>query len=398
MQLFSRDRIFDTVVDTKRIAVSVKTYFRIRTYKTKPHLGYVYLFITGVDARERINLELEIAANRWDKKKERLIPVDKVDEDNNLILDTYMAKLTEIRTVYRLNHRQLSPAVMKDELINGMVRINFAAFCSSALEEDRSNLKKGTYKKNKTVVAKLIEYRPDIPFLDLDLSFFKKYRNYLTDVKKNNKVTVNGNIKVLKKFLRIAVKYGIRINFDIEDIPSGSTAGNRTYLTPEEVKKLFQLYKLPFINPGSKLVLGYFLFACMTGLRISDLQKTRRKNLQYNEMSFVNTKSDVDQYMILNHKAQEILADCPELFVTFFSEKHLNFEIKKLIAMCDIEKHIIFHAARHTFATCFLRAGGKLEHLQKLLKHKKITTTMIYVHILEEEANKEVFVMDKLFA
>ena len=39
------------------------------------------------------------------------------------------------------------------------------------------------------------------------------------------------------------------------------------------------------------------------------------------------------------------------------------------------------HAIRHTFATLYLRAGGGVHHLQQILGHRSIETTMIYVHL-----------------
>lgn len=43
-----------------------------------------------------------------------------------------------------------------------------------------------------------------------------------------------------------------------------------------------------------------------------------------------------------------------------------------------------FHALRHSFATHFVRAGGSLMALQKLLGHSDISTSMIYAHASPE--------------
>ena len=39
------------------------------------------------------------------------------------------------------------------------------------------------------------------------------------------------------------------------------------------------------------------------------------------------------------------------------------------------------HTLRHAFATNYLRSGGQLVTLQKILGHRTIRTTMIYVHL-----------------
>jgi len=60
------------------------------------------------------------------------------------------------------------------------------------------------------------------------------------------------------------------------------------------------------------------------------------------------------------------------------------------------KKESIFHVARHTFATNFLIAGGRVEILQKILGHSKIDETMIYVHIAESVTNVQIFNMDTI--
>ena len=39
------------------------------------------------------------------------------------------------------------------------------------------------------------------------------------------------------------------------------------------------------------------------------------------------------------------------------------------------------HTVRHTFATMYLRSGGGVHQLQRILGHKSVETTMIYVHL-----------------
>jgi|GEM_PF-3521947 len=48
-----------------------------------------------------------------------------------------------------------------------------------------------------------------------------------------------------------------------------------------------------------------------------------------------------------------------------------------------------FHDLRHTFATNYLRNGGSLEKLRKILGHKKIQTTLIYEHLLVDDLQED---------
>jgi site-specific recombinase XerD len=47
-----------------------------------------------------------------------------------------------------------------------------------------------------------------------------------------------------------------------------------------------------------------------------------------------------------------------------------------------------FDRLRHTFATEYLRAGGDVIHLSRILGHSEISTTMKYLHLLTEDLQK----------
>ena len=75
----------------------------------------------------------------------------------------------------------------------------------------------------------------------------------------------------------------------------------------------------------------------------------------------------------------------------------MNREIKKIAVSVGIKDKISFHVARHSFATNYLRMGGNVVYLKKLLGHSDIKTTMIYESITSEEANKEIHLLDDMF-
>jgi integrase/recombinase XerD len=393
------NRLFDTITDTKTLLVSIKTYYRIRLKSKNPSRAKIVLHITGgSQKRERIDLNIEINTKDWIEKEQRLVTTCQMNQDINMILAAKLADINNVMINYRLSRKVLTNSLLKVEIENALTRINFIAFFQHALEENKVHFGTGTYKRYESIIEKLKLFRKNIPFETMNEKFFNEYRSWCIS-RKNAPTTINGNIIAMKTFLRIALKSGIKLTFNVEDIKGGSTHGNRSYLTPAELKLLFDFYLSNHIGETEKIVLGTFLFGCMTGWRISDLQKAKRSELMQKEHSFVNTKSKVDQHSVLNNTAQMILKNCDLLFVKKFTDAELNRSIKKIANACKIEKSISFHVSRHTFATCFLRpeVGGTIHHLQKLLKHKNIATTMVYAHIIESEANNMVFSLDKLF-
>jgi site-specific recombinase XerD len=65
--------------------------------------------------------------------------------------------------------------------------------------------------------------------------------------------------------------------------------------------------------------------------------------------------------------------------------KHLFIELSKLTGI-----RVSAHKMRHTFATKFYLGSRDIVSLQQLLGHRKITTTMIYTHVLPENTRVSV--------
>ena len=391
------DRLFDTLLDTNKIYVSMKEKFMLREYDIQNGLAPMYLNITAVNQKkQRIALDIYVNRKEWNPKTQMLLPVSKENQDINLILDNIKSKLTAIKTSYRLADRTLSTEALKNEFLNGMPRIRFTAFYKMMLEEEKVLMQPGSYKRYKAVLEKVKEFDNDVTFVDINQNWLDRYAKYFRN-KGNASTTIAGNLAALKKFLNIAEKHGIKLSLNIDEIKVGSTKGNRTSLSVHELKRCFGYYYSEYIPESHRLILGYFLFSTMTGLRISDVQNLTRKNFMDNYVSFVAKKTKLDQSIAMNKKAREIINHEPLLFEKKFADQHINDELKKIMTLLKIHKNVTFHVARHTFATSFLRAGGKVEKLQRLLGHTDIKQTMIYAHIVQSDANSEIFLLDNLF-
>jgi site-specific recombinase XerD len=68
----------------------------------------------------------------------------------------------------------------------------------------------------------------------------------------------------------------------------------------------------------------------------------------------------------------------------------MNAYLKEIADLCEIEKNMTMHIARHTFATTVTLANGvPIESVSKMLGHTKITTTQIYAKVLEDKISSD---------
>ena len=73
-----------------------------------------------------------------------------------------------------------------------------------------------------------------------------------------------------------------------------------------------------------------------------------------------------------------------------YSNSDVNLSLKKIAAICGINRRIVFHAARHTYATeITLSHGVPLETVSKMLGHTRVDTTQIYAKVTDEKIDAD---------
>jgi len=68
----------------------------------------------------------------------------------------------------------------------------------------------------------------------------------------------------------------------------------------------------------------------------------------------------------------------------------LNSRLKSLQEKANINKKASLHSLRHSIATHLLEQGMELEYIGDFLGHKRLDSTQIYTHILEEWKSSEI--------
>lgn len=77
----------------------------------------------------------------------------------------------------------------------------------------------------------------------------------------------------------------------------------------------------------------------------------------------------------------------------------MNTYLKEIAGLCEINKELTFHIARHTFATTVtLTNGVPIETVSKMLGHKNIQTTQHYAKILDKKVSEDMKLLRDKFS
>jgi len=68
----------------------------------------------------------------------------------------------------------------------------------------------------------------------------------------------------------------------------------------------------------------------------------------------------------------------------------MNAYLKEIADLCNINKAITFHIARHTFATTVTLSNGvPIESVSKMLGHTTIRSTQVYAKVVEQKLSED---------
>lgn len=272
-----------------------------------------------------------------------------------------------------------------------------------------------TYKKYETALSHTKEFLKyqynlnDISIKQVDIAFINDFDFYLRNTKNCNN---NSTIKYIRNFGKIVKQ--CYVNGWIEKDPFLNYKGKvkeieRTYLSEDEIESLlnkeFKIKRL-------ELVRDMFLFSCFTGLAYIDVYNLTKSNIIIG--------IDGEKWISTHRQKTESASKIPILPVTqmiidkyenhpqyinedkllpILSNQKMNAYLKEIAGVCEIEKELTFHIARHTFATTVtLTNGVPIESVSKMLGHKNLRTTQHYAKVLDRKVSEDMKIIKQKFA
>ena len=253
---------------------------------------------------------------------------------------------------------------------------------------------KGNYGNWDSSIKHLIGYAGQIiTFKEIDEDFCEGFKSYLVEdaVTKSGKNLSSSSVSSYFNKFRACLRKAVRDKI-IRENPSLDikipkvVEGKREYLTLDELKAADKA------ECRYDVLKRAFLFACLSGLRWSDVQKLTWSEVRQTDkgwsIDFHQKKTKDIQYHPIQEQAYRYMGERGEpkdrVFKGLKYSSYMNVELSKWMMKAGITKHITFHCSRHTYAVILLENGVDLFTVSKLLGHSDIKTTQIYAKIVDK--------------
>ncbi len=346
-------------------------YIFLRTdHKDKNNACGVYLRTLINKKKYDITLKVRVLPKDWNEKD---LKVKKSDSDwfrKNNFIEHSILKAQNILADYRLKDKTLTFEVFESLFRNNYNSNSFYDFFENELEK-RYNYSSETLHTYKTQISKMKLYKPVVNFGDITPEFIEGYRRFMINERRNNENTVNKGLAMLKVFFNWAVDAELIDTKPFNKIKIKKIAGKREHLTINEVERLQQIYDTNTLIPSYQNVLRYFLFACYTGLRFSDVKAFKMSNISKSiiedtEKYFIKQTQHKTKTLVtipLHPQAKKLIdwtkAANENVFRVICGSDTLRY-IKEIAKKTNIEKNIFFHTARNSFGTILYEFSGDI--------------------------------------
>lgn len=230
-------------------------------------------------------------------------------------------------------------------------------------------------------------------FGEINVDLCNRFREYLLTapqgLHKNRKLHINSAANYWSTF-RASIHTAYR-DRKIKENPNGFLDRIECIPTIREHLSQEELIRLAETPCEEEVLKKAFLFACLTGLRKSDIRQLTWQQIQpyTNGRMFVTTRMQKTKEIVHNPISDEaygLLGERGEgLIFEDFKDKMLQGPLQRWLTAAGITKKITFHCTRHSFGSLHVEMGTDMAVIQAYLGHKNITTTQIYSKIAAQQ-------------
>ncbi|WP_407509144.1 site-specific integrase [Elizabethkingia anophelis] len=350
--------------------------------------------------RKFFDTKIKAKPQDWNEKRKELT----ANHPNATKLNKRISEIIRDLENYELDRLNTGKSFSLNMLENVFKNNSFNTFNDfMLLEIENSNLNQRTKLAHLTTLHRLNNFKKTIHFTDITFEFlhdFERYCKRLTIKEKGKSPRKLAHNTIWKYFKNLKTYVNLAINKELMTVDQypfrkfkfTQKETDKTYLLPHEIELI---ENLKVEDAHLKYIHDLFLFAVYTGLRYSDVMSLEKTNIVFidNKSWIIKTMEKTDEkiripiHTLFNGKPMDLIRKYWDLGRTecfpYLTNQYVNRGLKVIIKKAGISKPVSFHTARHTTATYLLYKGANMTTVQKILGHKKITTTQIYGHIMD---------------
>lgn len=380
----------------------------------------IYVRLTVNGKRLEFSSKKFVEPSKWSSEMTKMKGQSEEARSLNEYLDLMKSKVFDIQMGLIHRNEEITIEVFKN-ILNGTKerqRLLIPIF-----EEHNNKIKEligieyapGTYERYKTSLKHTKDFLnwkysiSDIDITKIDYAFITDYEFYLRSVRKCANNTAVKYIKNFNKIIKLCLANDWLDKNPFANYKSKVKEVERVYLSEVEIQNIINK---DFKTERLSLVRDIFLFSCFTGLAYIDV-----KNLT---KSHISLGIDGDKWIFTHRQKTETASKIPILSVTqmiidkyadhpqsvnedkllpILSNQKMNAYLKEIATVCEIEKELTFHIARHTFATTVtLTNGVPIESISKMLGHKNLRTTQHYAKVLDRKVSDDMKILRDKFS
>jgi site-specific recombinase XerD len=356
----------------------------------------------------QFNTKLEIQPDNWSVKMGKAIGQSSDSKKLNTLLNEINASVH--KNYHELRHRDnyVTAEKVKNEFLG--ISDNFETLLDIFQKHNEDTLKlvgisksAATYQKYEVTRKHLqkfllLKYKlADISLKEIKHMFLCDFEIYLMTTAGCNANTTAKFMQFFKRIILIARNNGLITIDPFANYKIRLAKVDRGYLPQEDIEKLL---KKQFSTKRLELVRDIFVFSCFTGLAYIDVKNLTDKSVR---TSFDGKLWIMTKRQKTNVQSNILLLDVPKMILEKYrgkspdnkllpilSNQKMNAYLKEIGDLCEIDKELTFHLARHTFATTVTLAKGvPIETVSKMLGHTNIKTTQIYARITDSKISND---------
>jgi site-specific recombinase XerD len=272
----------------------------------------------------------------------------------------------------------------------------------------------GTLERYTTSLKHTIEFMQwkynmsDIDITKIDHAFVTDYEFWLRSVRNCSNNTAVKYIKNFNKIIKLCLANDWLDKNPFANYKAKVKEVERVYLSEAEIQSIIEK---DFKTERLSLVRDIFLFSCFTGLAYIDVKNLTKSHISHG--------IDGEQWIFTHRQKTESASKIPILPLTqmiidkydnhsqsnnedkllpILSNQKMNAYLKEIATVCEINKELTFHIARHTFATTVtLTNGVPIESVSKMLGHKNLRTTQHYAKVLDRKVSEDMKILKDKF-